>query len=178
MSKPKTFVTVLSLVLVVYAMPPPESSGAAATGNPSAPRDKGRFSAALESQISCGQGLDPAKAIAALQRAGMIQRRSYLNSDSLSYFRARRPLTVWGLKVVSVFGFAQNPRLFERGPGTAPPVTLGVVVPYPEAEVKSKLSSLGLRDVTVEPAAELDLIERRGRLPVLTEIYCAERYTR
>lgn len=135
-----------------------------------------KFSTALESQISCGQPLEPAKAVGALQRAGMIERRSYLNLDSLSYFKAKSPLTVWGFRVVSVFGFAQNPRIFERGPGTAPPVILGVVVPYSEREVKAKLSSFGLSNIGVQRAMESDVTQKRGRHSNLTEIYCTDNH--
>jgi hypothetical protein len=70
-----------------------------------------KFSAALESQLACRNAPEPAKALGALQQTGMAERRSYLNVDSLNYFRARQPLTVWGFKVVSVFGFDFNPNL-------------------------------------------------------------------
>lgn len=42
--------------------------------------------------------------LGALQRAGIIERRSYFVIDSVNYFRVRHPLTVWGFKVESVFG--------------------------------------------------------------------------
>src|SRR5687768_15906316 len=71
----------------------------------SSPQTNDKFSTALESQLSCKNAPEPAKAIGALQRAGMLERRSYFVIDSVNYFRVRRPLTVWGFKVVSVFGF-------------------------------------------------------------------------
>lgn len=132
-----------------------------------------KFSAALESQLGCRNKPEPAKAIGALQRTGIIERRSYLNLDSLNYFHARRRLSVWGFKVVSVFGFDFNPRIFERGPGTAPPITIGVVVPVSENVVKSKLMSLGLENIHVQ-RAELGLDSKLRKSSVLTEIYCEE----
>jgi hypothetical protein len=139
------------------------------------PQTSDKFSTALESQLSCKNTPEPAKAVGALQRAGIIERRSYNNIDSMNYFRVRQPFTVWGFKVVSVFGFDFNPRIFERGPGTAPPITLGVVVPVSESSVKSKLLSLGLEHIHVQRAAELDLDSKRTKSSVLTEVYCEER---
>ena len=161
--------SVTSLILSLQSL-----NAAASSGGPLLSQNSEKFSVALESQVSCLEPLNPARAIGALQRAGMIERSSYLNIDSLNYFKARKPLSVWGFKVVSVFGFAQNPRIFERGPGTAPPITLGVVVPYSEARVKTKLLSLGLRRVRVQRAVELDLSRRRSASRVLTEIYCID----
>src|ERR1044072_5320030 len=64
-------------------------------------RTTDRFSAALEVQLTCTNKPDPAKAIGALQRSGGLHRCSYFIIDSVNYFHARRPLTVWGFKVVS-----------------------------------------------------------------------------
>ncbi|MGI9167981.1 MAG: hypothetical protein ACR2G5_16650 [Pyrinomonadaceae bacterium] len=140
-----------------------------------APQTNDRFSTALESQLVCKNTPEPARAIGALQKTGIIERRSYLNFDSVSYFRVRQPLNVWGFKVVSVFGFDFHPRIFERGPGTAPPITLGVVVPVSERNVKDKLSSLGLENIAIGRAAELDMDSKRAKSTVLTEISCTER---
>lgn len=134
-----------------------------------------RFSAALEVQLTCTNRPDPAKAIGALQRSGVIQRRSYFIIDSVNYFHARRPLTVWGFKVVSVFGFDFNPRIFERGPGTAPPITIGVVVSESVGTVKSTLKRLGVQNANVRRAAELDSDEKPAKSRILTDIYCEER---
>jgi hypothetical protein len=169
----KAAVTGLWLVLLACLTVAPDAlSVVAKNGNASVLQDADKFSTALEAQISCEHDLDPGKAIGALQKAGIIERRLYLNFDSLNYFKAQKPLTVWGFKVVSVFGFTQNPLIFERGPGTAPPITLGVVVPYSVATVKSKLTGLGLANVKVQDAKELDLPPRRNKARALAEIYC------
>ena len=134
-----------------------------------------KFSVALESQLTCRKKLEPAKAIGALQRTDIIERRPYLNFDSVNYFHARQPLTVWEFKVVSVFGFDFNTRIFERGPGTAPPITLGIVVPASVTTVKATLKRLGLENVNVKRAAELEGNSRRTKSRVLTDIYCEEK---
>jgi len=134
-----------------------------------------KASAALESQLACKNTPEPAKAIGALQQTGMVERRSYLNVDSLNYFRARQPMTVWGFKVVSVFGFDFYPRIFERGPGTAPPITVGVVVSASVTTVKSTLKRLGLENTNVQRAAELELDAKRTKSISLTDIYCEKR---
>jgi len=134
-----------------------------------------KSSAALESQLACRNTPESAKAVEALQQKGMVERRSYLNVDSLNYFRARQPLTVWGFKVVSVFGFDFYPRIFERGPGTAPPITLGVVVSASVTTVKSTLKRLGLENTNVQRAAEPELDTKRTKSILLTDIYCEER---
>ena len=135
-----------------------------------------KFVTALESQLECRKTPEPAKATGALQRSGVIKRRAYLNTDSVSYFQVRRPLTIWGFKVVSVFGFDFNPRIFERGPGTAPPVTLGVVVAASESDIKAKLSSLGLANVGVNRPEDPDINPVRRKSTVVTEISCEQRY--
>jgi hypothetical protein len=134
-----------------------------------------KFSTALETQLSCKETPEPSRAIGALIRAGIIERSAYISIDSINYFRVRRPLTVWGIKVVSVFGFASNPRIFRRGPGTAPFITLGVVVSVSEANVKAKLSSLGLEHIAVRRAEELYVSWKRAKSIVLAEIACTER---
>jgi hypothetical protein len=139
------------------------------------PQTSVKFSTALESQLECRNTPEPARAIGALQRTEIIERRSYLNIDSVSYFHTRQPMTVWGFKVVSVFGFDFNPRIFERGPGTAPPITLGVVVEVSERTVKDKLAKLGLENTSVTRAAELEMNSKRAKSTALTEISCTER---
>lgn len=164
-------VALLPLLLAVLSLPTGASAQDGASGTP---QDARQFSAALESQLACGQTPDPARAVGALRGAGVIARRNYLNYDSFNYFRVRKPLAVWGLRAVSVFGYANDPHVFERGPGTSPPVTLGVVVPYTVARVRSKLAGLGLPNVKVRRAQELEIPgwHRRGR--ALAEIYCEE----
>ncbi len=133
------------------------------------PSDK-KFAAALEAQISCRQKLQPSKAIRALQNAGILPRHPYNSVDSVNYFRIKKPLSVWGLKVFSVLGFDNNPKIFERGPGTSPGILLGVVVPYPVDEVKSKLKDLDRQKITIQEATDEIGISRTPH--IRTEIFC------
>jgi|ERR1051325_733709 hypothetical protein len=164
-------IALLVLVPTVIAQNPVR----AGENGQASPQATEKSSGALESQLACRNTPEPAKAIRALQQTGIVERRSYLNVDSLNYFRARQPLTVWGFKVVSVFGFDFSPRIFERGPGTAPPITLGVVVSASVTTVKSTLKRLGLENTNIQRAAELELNAKRNKSILLTDIYCEER---
>ena len=128
------------------------------------------FADALEAQISCRQKPQPSKAIRALQRAGFLARRPYNSVDSVNYFRIKKPLNVWGFNVYSVLGFDNNPKLFERGPGTSPGILLGIVVPYPVEEVKAKLKDLDPQKITIEAATDEIGIGRKSH--IRTEIFC------
>lgn len=135
-----------------------------------------KYSVALESQISCRQSPEPAKAIRSLQSAGILEQRDYFNIDSYNYFKVKKSLTVFGFKVVAVFGFDHNPQIFRRGPGTAPPIALGIVVPNSVAEVKSKLLNLGIRNVEVETALEVIAPSGNSKSSILTQISCTKDY--
>lgn len=136
------------------------------------PDANSKYSAALEDQISCKQEPNPAKAIRALQQVAVIEKAHYLNSDSISYFRAKQPITIWGLRISSVFGYAPDARIFQRGPGTASPITIGVLVPYPVATVKAKLKELGLSNMSIQKA-EFDENGRAIKSNKFTEISCS-----
>ena len=131
-----------------------------------------RYSAALEDQIGCKQEPNPAKAIRALQQATIIEKTHYLNFDSISYFKAKQPITAWGLRISSVFGFAPDARVFQRGPGTAPPITIGILVPYSVVTVKAKLKELGLSNMHIQKA-EFDANGRAIKSNKFTEISCS-----
>lgn len=152
-----TFVAVLFMV------------GAMAQVKTAAAQDK-RFADALEAQISCGEKLEPIKAIRALQKAGIISKSAYIVVDSVSYFKVRRPLTVLGYRVESVSGFDYEPRVFERGPGTSPGQRLGIIVPASVEEIKSKLKSLDSRKIMFEKPEDFETEPRKPR--VRTEITC------
>lgn len=130
-----------------------------------------KYSSALESQIKCEQVIEPAKAIRSLQTSGILEKNGY-GFDSVSYFKANKILTVFGFKVISVFGFEINQQsIFPRGPGTAPPEHIGVVVSNSLSEVKSQISNLGIKKATVETAETFDLPNGSNKLSA-TKITC------
>ena len=103
----------------------------------------------LEKVLECESNPQPAKVIRVLRTSGDIEMNSHMNYDSYNFFSAKKPIVVWGFKVESVFGFDQD-RLFERGPGTAPPITFGVVIAESPATIKQRLAKLKLKGITVE----------------------------
>ena len=105
----------------------------------------------LERELQCydDDHLHPAKVIMQLQRDREISRRPYISVDSETYFRTTKRVTVWGLEVYAVFGWQDGSKLFVRGPGTASPITIGVVIAKSPDEVKAYLKSLGIEDLNV-----------------------------
>jgi hypothetical protein len=138
-------------------------------------QDVKKYQLALETQLSCSQTPQPSKAIQALQQAGVIAKQSYFAPDAIKYFKTRGPLEVWGMKVVSVFAWDDNPKIFGHGPGTAPPIMIGIVVPYSEGQARKSLSGriTDLTNITIEPATETMVLHRKKQ-PVLTQIYCGK----
>jgi len=134
---------------------------------------KPAFQKSLEDQLSCVGNLEPAKAIKALQTRSIISKERYLVFDSWNYFRTRKPLKVWGLQASAVFGFEMYSDFFARGPGTAPPNTIGVVVKSSPEKVKSSLP----QDIISKMYIERSAFDQHGEVTdssELTEISCRE----
>src|SRR5437667_12719303 len=70
-----------------------------------APVQNQKFADALQDQVSCGQKPEPAKAIRALQKEGIVSNKPYNIVDSVSFFRLQKPLNVLGFKVYAVSAF-------------------------------------------------------------------------
>jgi len=155
---------VLLLVLVAFTVAAFAQNEGTATGA----TDTSKFAAALEAQIGCKGELQPAKAVRALQHAGIIPAK-YYRSESTNYYSVNKPLTVFGFNAVAVVAF--DPDLpFDRAPGTLPPVLLGILVAEPLKEVKAKLGYLEAGNVVIDQTDEGT--QRKPRLR--TEIYCAQ----
>jgi len=131
--------------------------------------DTSKFAEALEAQISCKEKVQPAKAIRALQRAGVIS-ATYDEEDSINIYRVKKPLTVFGYNVLSVIAFDED-LPFERGPGTLPPTLIGILVPDRIKEVKAKLGYLESQGVIIEEHNESPGPPRKPRMR--TEIWCS-----
>jgi hypothetical protein len=129
-----------------------------------------KYAEALEAQITCKQKVQPLKAIRALQKAGIISPTTYIVSDSVSFFRVKKPMTVFGYKPVAVIGFDYYPRVFARGPGTSPGILLGILVTNPVNEVKTKLSFLDQQKVMIDEVD--DTLGPPQKPRTRTEIYC------
>ncbi|HUR98306.1 MAG TPA: hypothetical protein VMZ26_09610 [Pyrinomonadaceae bacterium] len=109
----------------------------------------------FESRLRCKSDPQAAKLLMDMRRDGFIN-RPYVVEDSVSYFKLLRPIKVLGFNPYAVFGFQQGyPKFFERGPGTAPPEMIGIVVRGNQSSIKLKLRNMGIDNLEVEPR-ELD----------------------
>lgn len=103
--------------------------------NPSSAEDKAALftstGKALEDQLACLKPPKPASAIRAMMRNGIIAKTKF-GADGSPVFRPIGDLQVFGAKVLFVTGWEmEGDRVrepFSRGPGTAPPLFLSVVV--------------------------------------------------
>ena len=110
--------------------------------NPSSAEDKAALFAstgkALEDQLACLKPPKPALAIRAMMKNGLIAKTKF-GADSSPVFRPTDDLQVFGAKVLFVMGWEmEGDRVrapFWRGPGTAPPLFLSVIVDAPPANV-------------------------------------------
>src|SRR5262249_53650369 len=82
----------------------------------------------LEIELQCGGKPHPSKVIRQLRQNEQVAVRAYSVVDSISLFKTRKPLTVWGLPVQTVFGLDVDTTIFKHGPGTSPPTMIGVVI--------------------------------------------------
>ena len=71
--------------------------------------------------------------------------------DGIPSFEPRTPIVFHGLTATTVEGWNQRGRLFSRGPGTAPPVHVGITVIGDEKQVTETLRRNG---IPVSPYAE------------------------
>jgi len=159
----KPLVSFLMLFAFAIAAPAQNKSTSPAAA------DTNKFAAALEAQISCKEKVQPAKAIRALQRAGVIS-RTYAEEDSINFYRVKMPLTVFGYKVLSVIAFDED-LPFERGPGTLPPTLLGILVSDRIKDVKAKLGYLESQSVIIEEHDDSPGPPHKPRMR--TEIWCS-----
>ena len=91
---------------------------------------------ALQDQLKCASNPEPGKALRALRSRGYIGLKPKTAIDGRMVFEVTKPVTVFGYKVLEVTGWAESSdkTLFWRGPGTAPPLNIQVIV---EGEAKA-----------------------------------------
>ncbi|WP_164462594.1 MULTISPECIES: hypothetical protein [Burkholderia cepacia complex] len=101
---------------------------------------------------------------APLVQRHLISARPVTVYDSINSFRPTpfSHLTAFRMNVTAVYGYTNDPLLFERGPGTPPPDEYGVVVREDIANVQAVLNSAGATSART-------LFLGRG----LTEISCS-----
>ncbi len=128
-----------------------ESAGASpvvpATGDFS-PENLGR---SFEDALKCTRSPEPGVALSVLSAAGYIGGKPKVVVDGMEVYGLRKPLAVFGFKVIEVTGF--DPSLSKyRGPGTATPLNLAAVVEGDLAAVKAEVQKRGGASASVNRA--------------------------
>ncbi|GGC67883.1 hypothetical protein GCM10010994_28080 [Chelatococcus reniformis] len=89
-------------------------------------------------------------------------------SDSMSFFKVRKPLTVDGLPVVAVFGFDETGEFpFARGPGTSPGQVFGITTATDSAALERWIRNHPGKFILVDTPSALGA--------GLTDVYCSRR---
>lgn len=150
------------------ARPVPQSTAPAAvpaTGDFS-PENLGR---GLEDGLKCNRNPEPGVVFSVLAATGFINAdKPKLVTDGMPVYGINKPLSVFGFRVIEVTGF--DPALSKyKGPGTAPPLNLAVVVEADMAAVKAEFERRGGKADSVnkavyskypKPAAEITCFGR------------------
>ncbi|MFD0937190.1 hypothetical protein ACFQ12_18665 [Methylobacterium trifolii] len=132
------------------AMPVRWNDGAAATA-PAAVTTAGDGVVGLVRALECNGGFKPEVVLGALQKAGAIGTKPAQNGDGIPSFVPRTRIEFHGLTATTVEGWNHQGRMFSRGPGTAPPIHVGITVLGDEKEVTETLRRNG---VPVSPYVE------------------------
>lgn len=94
--------------------------------------------------LECNGRFKPEVVLEALQRSGAIGAKPAQVGDGIPSFEPRTPIVFHGLTATTVEGWNQRGRLFSRGPGTAPPVHVGITVIGDEKQVTETLRRNGI----------------------------------
>jgi hypothetical protein len=94
--------------------------------------------------LECNSRFKPEVVLEALQKAGAIAAKPAQVGDGIPSFETRTPIVFHGLTATTVEGWNQQGRLFSRGPGTAPPIHVGITVVGDEKQVTETLRRNGI----------------------------------
>jgi len=100
----------------------PPSAAAATMG-----KDTDSLGPALEDLLKCTKNPEPAVAMTVLFAHGYIGDKPKLVMDGMEIFAVKKPLVVFGFKVLEVTGFDPMVNKY-RGPGTSTPLNFAAVV--------------------------------------------------
>ena len=81
----------------------------------------------VEEIMRCRQDFRPASVIRLLQDEGYIGRKPVFMGDGIPTFPVIKTMKLFGLDVRFVEGWDHEGGFFKRGPGTAPPIHIGIV---------------------------------------------------
>lgn len=122
------------------------SASAAAAAPPSGEGVEG-----LVRALECAGAFKPEVVLGALQKDGVIGTKPAQVGDGIPSFEPRTRIEFHGLTATTVEGWNHKGRMFSRGPGTAPPIHVGITVLGDEKQVTETLRRNG---VPVSPSVE------------------------
>lgn len=93
----------------------------------------------LEEALACTGIFKPQNILTELQREGVIGRTPVIQDDGIPVFAVLKPLHIYDLNVKFIEGWDFGGSLFSRGPGTAPPVDVAILVDEDNTVVQSIL---------------------------------------
>lgn len=120
----------------------------------------------LEEALTCTGIFKPQSLLFQLQREGAIGRTPVIQDDGIPIFAVSKRLRIYGLDVKFIEGWDFEGPLFRRGPGTAPPVHVGIIVDADKTIVQSIL-----------PSKRFDIGNKIETFRYISEPYMPERYS-
>ena len=108
----------------------------------------------LQAQLQCASNPAPRKVLRVLRSRGYIGLNPKTVIDGIMMFEVTKPVNVFGYKVLEVSGWEDSPdkTLFERGPGTAPPLNIQVIVAGEAGPVRADIAKRVGKGPSVENA--------------------------
>ena len=125
------------------AQPVRWDNGPAAAG-PAAALIAGGSIDGLVRALECNSTFKPEAVLGALQKGGVIGKKPVEVVDGIPSFEPRTRIEFHGLTVITVQGWNHRGRMFSRGPGTAPPIHVGITVLGDEKQVTETLRQNGI----------------------------------
>lgn len=94
--------------------------------------------------LECNGDFRPEVVMGALQKGGAIGTKPAQVGDGIPSFEPRTRIDFHGLTATTVEGWNSQGRMFSRGPGTAPPIHVGITVLGDEKQVTETLRRNGI----------------------------------
>jgi hypothetical protein len=88
----------------------------------------------IDQFMECNQEIDPAKIIREFQKRKIIGTKPVDEGDGIPTFKLLKKAKYQGLLIKYIEGWSHNRSVFFRGPGTAPPVFIGLVFDQTDAD--------------------------------------------
>jgi clan AA aspartic protease (TIGR02281 family) len=92
----------------------------------------------LKKALACADVFSPQTVLTQLQRDGVIAPTPITQDDGIPIFATTKPLVIAGLNVKFVGGWDESGTLFDRVPGTKPPIHVAIFVDEDDAVVQER----------------------------------------